>query len=424
MVTNSISVPLKSMGEFRNGVNFSKEKKGKGLGLLNVKDIFSDIPIINYETLDKVDLAGEKGIENYFVQEGDLFFVRSSVKRDGVGLVSLAKTGSNQAIHCGFVIRFRITDENVHPRFLTYLLRSPHYREVIIGASGGAAITNISQSVLGSIEISLPPLDTQRKIAAVLSAYDDLIESNTRRIQILEEMAQAIYRQWFVEFQYPGHEAVPLVDSGTELGEIPQGWEVTKLSELVETQYGYTESAKEEPIGPKFVRGKDINKTSFIDWTDVPYCPIDDEKYEKYKLSVGDVVIIRMADPGKVGIIETNIDAVFASYLIRLKIVSDLLSPYFLFYTLIADHYQGYITGASTGTTRKSASAPVITDYKMVIPITKVRNEFETTISRLRRLVNTLLEKNANLRATRDLLLPRLVSGAVDVSELDIKTGG
>src|SRR5436309_14541038 len=127
-----------------------------------------------------------------------------------------------------------------------------------------------------------------------------------------------------------------------------------------------------------------------------------------------------MADPGKVGIVEKQIDAVFASYLIRLHITSPSISPYYLFYFLLSDRYQSYVTGASTGTTRKSASAGVITDIDMIIPADDIRDLFERQISTLRQILNNLLEKNSNLRQTRDLLLPKLISGEVDMEGLDI----
>ncbi|MHB1325518.1 MAG: restriction endonuclease subunit S [Thermoleophilia bacterium] len=261
--------------------------------------------------------------------------------------------------------------------------------------------------------MSLPSLPVQREIASILSAYDDLIENNTRRIRILEEMAQSLYREWFVHFRFPGHEKVKLVNS--PLGKIPEGWEVTKLSSLVLPQYGYTESANNIKVGPKFVRGTDINKASFIQWNLVPYCPVSEEQHKKYKLKKGDILIIRMADPGKVGIIEKDFDAVFASYLIRINIKSSKLTPYYLFYTLLADRYQGYVTGASTGTTRKSASAGVITDFDILIPDPACRNLFEEQISVIRGLLNSLLEKNANLHRTRVLLLPRLINGDISI---------
>ena len=222
-----------------------------------------------------------------------------------------------------------------------YFLMSYIQSTNISGYITGTAQPKLSQSNLKAIRLPLPPLPTQRKIASILSAYDDLIENNTRRIKILEDMAAAIYREWFVEFRFPGHEIVLMVES--ELGLIPQGWEVKKLSDLVETQYGYTESATVDEVGPKFIRGKDINKTSYIDWNTVPFCPIESEKYANYRLHANDILVIRMADQGKVAIIEKEVDAVFASYLIRLKLVSNCLSPYYLFYTLLDERYQNYI---------------------------------------------------------------------------------
>lgn len=266
-------------------------------------------------------------------------------------------------------------------------------------------------------------LDEQRQIASVLSTYDDLIENNARRIQILEEIAQAIYRDWFVEFRYPGHENEALVES--EVGQVPSGWATPLLSDLVTTQYGYTESTSAEPIGPRFLRGMDMNKTSYIDWSQVPYCPISAEDLEKYRLRVGDILIIRMADPGKVGIVEVDAQAVFASYLVRIRPRDNAaVRPYFLFHYLLSDRYQAYVTGASTGTTRKSVSAKVMTEVRAAIPPATLQTKFEAHVAPIRGLLCSLLQANANLRTTRDLLLPRLMSGEVDVSNLEIATSG
>ena len=280
----------------------------------------------------------------------------------------------------------------------------------------GAAQPKLSQGNLRLIEIPFPPLPIQRRIAGILSAYDELIENSQRRIKILESMARALYREWFVHFRFPGHESVPRVPS--PLGEIPQGWEVKKLADFVTTKYGYTESANVMPVGPKYLRGMDMNKTSFIDWSQVPYCPIPKEDHEAYRLKVGDVLVIRMADPGKVGIVEQEVDAVFASYLIRVAPKDERLSPYFLFYLMESTEYYAYITGASTGTTRKSASAGVIADYQFAVPPQGLADQFERRAREFRSLLTTLLKQVVNLRRTRDLLLPRLLSGQIDVESL------
>ena len=210
------SIDLGELGEFRNGINFSRDEKGgddTALRLINVKDLYTDTPFIDLATLDKVTLKTTKSLDRYNVQAGDLFFARSSVKRDGVGVVSMAKQGDEGALHCGFVIRFRLVREDINCLFLSYLLRSPEYRARIINLSGGSAITNVSQDNLRGLPLTLPPIDQQHRISAILSAYDDLIENNLRRIKILEEMAQNLYREWFVKFRFPGHEHVRMVDS-------------------------------------------------------------------------------------------------------------------------------------------------------------------------------------------------------------------
>ena len=310
-----------------------------------------------------------------------------------------------------------VVDPKKHdPLYVFYLLRRETER--IKALASGVATPIINKTSFSEIEVEVFHLATQRKIAAILSAYDDLIENNLRRIKILGEMAQNLYREWFVKFRFPGHEHTRFVDS--PLGLIPEGWEVEPLSKYVDTQYGYTESAQVTPVGPKYLRGMDINKETYINWDEVPYCPIPDNQFAKYQLHQKDIVIIRMADPGKVGIVEKDVNAVFASYLVRLSQNSNRIGAYYIFYFLISERYQGYITGASTGTTRKSASAGVLTGIDIVVPPEPVLHEFELLIRDFRGLLNNLLDQTIMLRGTRDLLLPKLISGEIDVSELDI----
>lgn len=314
------------------------------------------------------------------------------------------------------IIGFTPDPDKADVKFIKYYI--DQIKLSIQSMSKGTTQDNLSLSKLSYIDFFIPTLETQRKISTILSAYDDLIENNNRRIEILEEITQNIYKEWFIKFRYPDHEGVDMIKS--DFGIIPEGWRVEKLYELVNTQYGYTESAVDDKIGPKFVRGKDINKNSFIQWDTVPYCPIDEENKQKFELSIGDILVIRMADPGKVGIIEKDIDAVFASYLIRLSLNSQAITPYYLFYFLSSDYYQNYIFGASTGTTRRSASAKVVTDIEMIIPPKEIIKEFESIISPIRQLLNKLLEKNHNLRETRDLLIPKLISSEINVDNIDI----
>jgi type I restriction enzyme S subunit len=136
----------------------------------------------------------------------------------------------------------RPNQSTLSPKFLYYWIRGSLFQSALYGIKGGVAQGYVSLEMIRSLPLMYPPLPTQRKIAAILSAYDDLIENNTRRIKILEEMAQALYREWFVCFRFPGHENVQMVDS--PLGEIPEGWEVKRIGEVIETLGGGTPSTK------------------------------------------------------------------------------------------------------------------------------------------------------------------------------------
>ena len=298
--------------------------------------------------------------------------------------------------------------ETITSQFLYYSLAAD--RDRLINSAGGAAQKNLLLGELRRFPIRVAPIAEQAEIASILSAYDNLIENNRRRIQLLEDSARLLYREWFVRFLFPGHEYVKIIDG------VPEGWEKRHLSELVDTQYGFTETANPCFVGPKFLRGTDINKTTYIDWSTVPYCPDNNLDFSKYALKPGDIVVIRMADPGKVAIIEKDIKAVFASYLVRLTLKGGIeIPPLYLFYVLSDDSYQGFIHGASGGSTRKSASAKLLVDFNLIAPSQSLVSLFVEKVKPIRKQIGVLLDQNASLRFARDLLLPRLMNGEIKV---------
>lgn len=291
-----------------------------------------------------------------------------------------------------------------NPRWVSYFLRQVLGRPT----SDKAAVPGVNRNDLHARTVRYPDTDTQGRIAARLATYDDLIENNQRRIELLEHAARLLYKEWFVYFRFPGHEHVKIADG------VPGGWEKIHLSTLVDTQYGFTETASSDPVGPKFLRGTDINKNSYIDWNSVPYCPDHNLDLRKYALKRDDIVVIRMADPGKVAIVENDVKAVFASYLVRLSIKEGVRVPaLYLFYVLSDDLYQGFITGASGGSTRKSASAKLLVDFSLLVPPTSLAEVFVERVRPMRHQIGLLLDQNAYLTSARDLLLPRLMNGDV-----------
>lgn len=298
--------------------------------------------------------------------------------------------------------------------FLAGALNSTWGRSAIAGNLVGVAQQHFNVGAAKSLQIRLPPIYDQRAIGRIIRLYSDLIENNTRRIAILEEMARRIFEEWFVHFRAPGCEGLPLVESA--IGPIPQGWEVKRLEEFVQTQYGYTTSASDLAVGPQFLRGMDLNKRTYIDWATVPYCATPPDDAKRFALRQGDVLVIRMADPGKVGIVERDLDAVFASYLVRLRFDQSVLPSTFVFHLLTDRRYQQYVLGASNGTTRKSIPAPVMTSFDFAMPPLSIMEGFNRLVAPMRGLLNNLVQQNANLRAQRDLLLPKLISGEIDIS--------
>ncbi|MCZ4273338.1 restriction endonuclease subunit S [Maritalea porphyrae] len=279
-----------------------------------------------------------------------------------------------------------------HERFIAYFLSAID----LASRNSGSAQPSLNRNFLYDIEVLIPHLTIQKRIAEILSAYDDLIAVNERRIAILEEMARRVF------------------DETIEHAETHD----IELSEIFTTQYGYTAANPNVEIGPNYVRGMDINKTSYINWARVPKCEISSSDLGKYHLSKGDLLVIRMADPGKVALIETdNINAVFASYLIRLRPKSDLFYPTSYLHALRSDFSQSFMLGASTGSTRKSISAKVLLETKVRLPTKEtILADLEGSLGGFRELLNILANQNTNLRTTRDMLLPRLISGEIDVS--------
>ena len=301
-----------------------------------------------------------------------------------------------------YVVDFKGND----PRFVAYLLR----RTLRNYQSQKAAVPGVDRNVLHLLKVRAPDRATQASIVAVLAAYDDLIENNRKRIALLEEAVRLLYREWFVYLRFPGHEHVMVVDG------VPEGWEQHYLADVVTTQYGHTASAEDEPVGPKFLRGTDINKRTFIDWSAVPHCPEQGLDFDKYALHKGDILVIRMADPGKVALVEKPVRAVFASYLVRLQVRDpEAIPPLFLFQTLLDDRYQGFIGSASSGATRKTASAVLLTDFHFALPPRFLLSLYVEQVQPLRDMITKLVDQSTRAAEARELLLPRLMNGDLAV---------
>ncbi len=217
-------VKLGDIAEFSNGINFNKSAYINGIKFISVSD-FGDRFCPLYDELSEVKKDVVKA--NDLLHDGDIVFVRSNGNKELVGRCMLIKDLPEPITYSGFVIRCRFSDcSKYDPVFFTYLFKSKAFRRAMSGTAVGANIQNLSQGRLNAYTARIPDYCHQRKIADVLSAYDDLIENNQKQIKLLEESAQRLYKEWFVDFHFPGHETTPIIDG------LPQGWEEKEIIDL------------------------------------------------------------------------------------------------------------------------------------------------------------------------------------------------
>jgi type I restriction enzyme, S subunit len=310
------------------------------------------------------------------------------------------------------VIRNKQQDQ-VDSKYLYYSLFTDNFFDYVMSGAKGAKMPRGDKEEIMKYSLSLPPVNIQKKIVSILSSIDTKIQINLNINETLEEIAFRLYKNWFID--YGPFQNGEFEDS--ELGSIPKGWRVKQLEDLVNTQYGYTESATEEKVGPLFLRITDI-QNKFISWNKVPYCSISDKNYEKYQLHKGDIVIARTGNStGAIGYINTEVDAVFASFLVRIQSKTTELSPHFLFLLTASKEYQAYIERAGTGSARKGANAKLMTNYKIVLPPKEIMCEFHQKVDNLLMLIEKNISVNNELEKTRDYLLPLLLSGEIDLLE-------
>lgn len=292
------------------------------------------------------------------------------------------------------------------PKFVAYFLK----HVLLSYQSDKAAVPGVDRNVLHEMEVRTPDRDAQQRITDVLSAYDDLIENNRRRMALLEKAARLLYEEWFVRLRFPGHERARMIAG------VPEGFERKPLSGLCERiDYGYTASAEQEEIGPKFLRITDI-VPEVIDWSAVPYCPIEDEKLERFRLLEGDIVVARTG--ATVGyakrLHKRHPDTVFASYLVRLRLkpeVDNIMVGVFV----ESDSYKDYVQSRVGGAAQPNANARVLAGAEMLVPPRRLQHDFHEFVEPLVDEREVLQQQNQKLQAARDLLLPRLMSGEIAV---------
>ena len=319
---------------------------------------------------------------------------------------------------------------NIEAHYLKYVLLAEN--EALWRFASGTTHQTIYYPEAKAFHVCLPPLAEQKAIAAVLGALDDKIELNRRMNATLEAMARALFQSWFVDFDPvrakldgrppaaldPATAALfPASFQDSTLGPIPHGWTADTIKNRASNiQYGFTQSATKEPVGPHFLRITDIS-AGRIDWASVPFCQATGEEREKYRIVDGDIFIARTgASTGDNIYAVEPPPAVFASYLIRIQFSSRGLGRLVGEFTRTPD-YASYVAGTIGGSAQPNASAQTLAGAAFVFPIEEIADAFYRTVRPfdLMRAAND--RESRTLATLRDTLLPKLLSGELSVAQ-------
>ena len=323
-----------------------------------------------------------------------------------VGNVAIVPPGLNPCLGQRTLL-IRPDQCKVDGGFLNYYLNGPYVQGLVHTKTNGATVPHLNMKDVRSLPIpDLPPLPIQRRIAGILSAYDDLIENSQRRIKILEEMARRLYREWFVHFRFPGHEGCLFVES--PLGEIPEGWEVRKLRDVCRLTMG--QSPKSEfynEIGNGVAFHQGVSDFGDRYPSDRLFCTADGRIAK-----TGDILFSVRAPVGRMNI--ANKPIILGRGLSAIRHLQDCQA--FLWEQLRNSFIKENMIG--NGAIFASVTKEDMQGIDLLCPPYPVIVAATSFIEPLHSEIATLSQQIPNLRRTRDLLLPRLLSGQIDVQIL------
>ena len=312
--------------------------------------------------------------------------------------------------------RLRSNSSTLFQGFLRYVIGSSEFEDYVRPITTGVNVPHISGSQILSFRLRLPPVSIQRRIAEILAAYDDLIENCERRIRILDEMARKLYREWFVHFRYPGHENVPLVDSA--LGKIPKGWTVAVLGELATFQSGYAFQSK------AFAAGAQHRIVTIRNVQDGEFDPIVSNCIDDIPKAMPSHCHLRDRDillslTGNIGRVCLVYDAPFLLNQRVAKLLPRKGFDWAFTYCIFRDEsVRGRLEKLANGVAQQNLSPIAAANLLIATAPDSIRECFALVAESYVSTIVDYLNLAKNLRRTRDLLLPRLLSGQLDVGAM------
>ena len=376
--------------------DYSKE----GTPIIMPKDIVGGA--IVHSGLLKVSEEHVKRLSRHQVYEGNLMVARKGDVRK-CAYITANENGWMTGSDCLKVV---LDESKCYPKFIYYQLRSEHIGRWLEKVSIGATMPSLNTGLLSGIEMVLPPIEIQKRIAGILSVYDDLIENNQKQIKLLEEAAQRLYKEWFVDLRFPGHENTKIVDG------VPEGWQWCKVRDVADINSSAL---------PKNY------KEDFIDYVDLGSVRCGHiETRTRYNLNEAPGRAKRCAKDGDIiwGMVRPNLKAyalvtnpketdVFST---GFAVLSAKKVPYsYLYCAVTQEEFVGYLVNATNGAAYPAVKPVHFEVADILKPDDKVLEQFHSVADLIFRKIEMLDKQNHNLSEARDLLLPKLMNGEVEV---------
>jgi len=387
----------------KNGLTRPAKVRGSGYKMINMGELFA------HDRIGSIDMElvpmNEKELSQMLVHKDDLLFARQSLVLAGAGKCSIVRDVDQPTTFESHIIRVRLNKAFSNPKFYYYYFKSPTCRLKSIVTQGVQA--GIRGNDLKKLSVHTPPLDVQDKVSELLERYDNLIENNNRRIELLEESARQLYKEWFVRLRFPGHEHVKIVDG------VPDGWCLETYGDAFEFLSGFAFKSKTYTDGGKYgvVTIKNVHDSRFV-----PECPSRVEQLpgkmkDHCKLTTGDILLSLTGNVGRACILFGG------SYLLNQRVAKIVtkgnVTPEFAYWTFTDRGNQRKIENLAYGVAQLNLSPVKLAAMDFVIPRNTLIKQFSEITSSVFKQIIQLNFTNQELANARDLILPKLMNGEI-----------
>ena len=365
--------------------------------------ILDGVQKVSKETYDKRNVRAVP-------QKDDIIFAREAP----AGNAAIIREGQEVCLGQRTVL-IRPSKEKVYPQYLVYYMLAPQQQYELLGTANGSTVAHVNIPLIRKMPVELPNMNIQIKIADIISAYDDLIENNQKQIKLLEEAAQRLYKEWFVDLRFPNHEKCKIVDG------VPEGWKYLPLSEILDYVRGKSYTSKElseNDEGTLMVNLKNIRAFG-------GYNRNAEKRYlGKYKdeqtLVSGDIImgITDMTQErrlvGYVALVpQSDEDMTFSMDLI--KIIPKGVSKYFLYCSFNYGGVSRNISQLANGVNVLHLKPDAMMGLRMLIPTNEIEKVFSDKLEIYQRKIEVLQKQIDGAKNARDRLLPKLMNGEIEI---------